>query len=105
MMHWTHFPPGATSQRLEVSASRNQFGFNLTGPVRIPWLYNNRDNTFFSATYEGTRKNCAPLSGKHSTAQQRTGDSPIWWIMLESPSSFTIHLPRGPIQRSIRPNR
>lgn len=54
---------------------RNQFGFNLTGPVRIPWLYNNRDNTFFSVTYEGTREKIArPYLANIPTAQQRTGD-------------------------------
>jgi len=54
---------------------RNQFGFNLTGPVRIPWLYNNRDNTFFSVTYEGTREKIArPFLANIPTVQQRTGD-------------------------------
>ncbi|MSO23322.1 MAG: hypothetical protein EXQ58_08740 [Acidobacteria bacterium] len=54
---------------------RNQFGFNLTGPVRIPWLYNNRDNTFFSATYEGTREKIArPYLANIPTVQQRAGD-------------------------------
>ena len=54
---------------------RNQFGFNLTGPVRIPWLHNNRDNTFFSATYEGTREKIArSYLANIPTVQQRDGD-------------------------------
>lgn len=54
---------------------RNQFGFNLTGPVRIPWLYNNRENTFFSVTFEGTREKIArPYLGNIPTVQQRSGD-------------------------------
>jgi len=54
---------------------RNQFGFNLTGPVRIPWLYDNRDNTFFSLTYEGTREKIArPYLANVPTVQQRAGD-------------------------------
>src|SRR5262245_14636394 len=54
---------------------RNQFGFNLTGPVRIPWLYSSRDNTFFSLTYEGTREKMArSYLANIPTAQQRTGD-------------------------------
>jgi hypothetical protein len=35
---------------------RNQFGFNLSGPVVIPKLYNGGRNTFFSASYEGVRE-------------------------------------------------
>ncbi len=33
---------------------RNQFGFTLSGPVRFPWLYDGRNKTFFSISYEGT---------------------------------------------------
>ena len=34
---------------------QNQFGFVVGGPVRIPWLYNGKDRTFFMANYEGER--------------------------------------------------
>jgi hypothetical protein len=54
---------------------RNQFGFNLTGPVKIPRLYNGRDNTFFSVTYEGTREKIArPYLANIPTVLQRSGD-------------------------------
>ncbi len=54
---------------------RNQFGFNLTGPVRIPWLYNGSGKTFFSITYEGTREKIARSSLYNiPTAPQRKGD-------------------------------
>ncbi len=33
----------------------NQFGYVFDGPVRIPWLYNGKDKTFFMANYEGQR--------------------------------------------------
>jgi hypothetical protein len=36
---------------------RNQFGFNVSGPVVIPRLYNGGRNTFFSLSYEGVREN------------------------------------------------
>ena len=36
---------------------QNQFGYSLGGPVRIPWLYNGRNKTFFFANYEGFRQN------------------------------------------------
>jgi Carboxypeptidase regulatory-like domain len=33
----------------------NDFGASGGGPVRIPWLYNGRDRTFFFGTFEGFR--------------------------------------------------
>jgi hypothetical protein len=36
---------------------QNQFGYSLGGPVRIPWLYNGKNKTFFFANYEGYREN------------------------------------------------
>lgn len=35
---------------------RNQFGFNLSGPVFIPKLYDGSRRTFFSLNYEGVRE-------------------------------------------------
>jgi hypothetical protein len=35
---------------------RNQFGFNLSGPLIIPKLYNGARRTFFSVSYEGVRE-------------------------------------------------
>ncbi len=35
---------------------RNQFGFNLSGPVRIPKIYDGGERTFFSVSYEGVRE-------------------------------------------------
>ncbi len=34
---------------------RNQFGATVTGPVRIPKLYNGKDRTFFMVTWESLR--------------------------------------------------
>jgi hypothetical protein len=33
----------------------NRFGGYISGPVRIPWLYNGKDKTFFLFGYEGIR--------------------------------------------------
>ncbi|HEX6624089.1 MAG TPA: TonB-dependent receptor, partial [Pyrinomonadaceae bacterium] len=33
----------------------NRPGFSVNGPVRIPWLYNGKDKTFFLFGYEGIR--------------------------------------------------
>ncbi|HEY3444175.1 MAG TPA: hypothetical protein VGK29_25720 [Paludibaculum sp.] len=35
---------------------RNQFGFNVSGPVVIPKVYNGGRSTFFSLSYEGVRE-------------------------------------------------
>lgn len=35
---------------------RNQFGFNVSGPLVIPRLYNGARRTFFSVSYEGVRE-------------------------------------------------
>jgi hypothetical protein len=54
---------------------RNQFGFNLTGPLTIPKLYDGHGKTFFSLTYEGTREKISrPFLSKIPTAQQQRGD-------------------------------
>ncbi len=45
----SYFNSGAQTLR------QNQFGFVVDGPVRIPWLYNGKDKTFFMANYEGWR--------------------------------------------------
>jgi hypothetical protein len=36
---------------------RNQFGFQVDGPVLLPKLYDGRNKTFFMAAYEGVRSN------------------------------------------------
>lgn len=54
---------------------RNQFGFNVSGPVVIPKIYNGGRRTFFSLSYEGVRERIS-----HSylqtipTTGERTGD-------------------------------
>jgi Carboxypeptidase regulatory-like domain/TonB dependent receptor-like, beta-barrel len=45
----------ATGQRSKPFKIANDFGVSAGGPVRIPWLYDGRDRTFFFATYEGSR--------------------------------------------------
>jgi len=49
-----YVPTAGTSLPL---LQQNQFGYALGGPVRIPWLYNGTNKTFFFANYEGFRQN------------------------------------------------
>lgn len=43
---------GALTKPQKIS---NDFGFSGGGPVRIPWLYDGKDKTFFFGTFEGLR--------------------------------------------------
>jgi hypothetical protein len=54
---------------------RNQFGATLGGPVRIPYIYNGTDRSFFFADYEGLRtRQERPLQAVVPTAAMRAGD-------------------------------
>ena len=54
---------------------RNQFGFTVSGPVRLPWIYDGRGKTYFSASYEGTRERIAQGAlFTVPTDRQRLGD-------------------------------
>src|SRR5271157_4516034 len=53
---------------------RNQFGFNIAGPVILPHLLETR-NTYFSLSYEGVREDIArSYLQTIPTMAQRTGD-------------------------------
>jgi len=54
---------------------RNQFGFNVAGPVVIPRLIDAHANTYFSLSYEGVRENIdRTYLQTIPTVAQRTGD-------------------------------
>ncbi|NOT60284.1 MAG: hypothetical protein HOP19_08670 [Acidobacteria bacterium] len=54
---------------------RNQFGLTVSGPVRMPWLYDGRGKTYFSFSYEGTRERIAQsYLFTVPTDRQRLGD-------------------------------
>jgi outer membrane receptor protein involved in Fe transport len=47
------FGPKATTKPIDT---QNDFGASAGGPVRVPWLYNGKDKTFFFFNYEGFRQ-------------------------------------------------
>ena len=47
------FGPNTTTKPMDT---QNDFGASVGGPVRIPWLYNGKDKTFFFFNYEGFRQ-------------------------------------------------
>jgi len=54
---------------------RNQFGFNVGGPVVIPKLYNGGRKTFFNVSYEGVREHIGRSYLRTvAIAPERTGD-------------------------------
>ncbi|HUZ47233.1 MAG TPA: hypothetical protein VMW54_11415 [Terriglobia bacterium] len=54
---------------------RNQFGFNVSGPVLIPHLVTNPNKTFFTLSYEGVRETVSRASLLTiPTLAQRNGD-------------------------------
>lgn len=54
---------------------RNQFGFNVAGPVLLPHLIRDPNNTFFMVSYEGVRERISRASLQTiPTAAERTGD-------------------------------
>ncbi len=60
---------------LNAVLHRNQFGFNVSGPLVIPHLLPNNNTTFFSISYEGVRESISRAS-LHTipTTLERTGD-------------------------------
>ena len=54
---------------------RNQYGFSVSGPVHLPWLYDGRGRTFFTTSFEGTRERIAQSAlFTLPTERQRSGD-------------------------------
>src|SRR5213594_1034915 len=58
---------------------RNQFGFELDGPVMLPKLYDGRNKTFFTAAYEGIRANTqlSPIATVPSALMRQSNFSEI----------------------------
>jgi hypothetical protein len=54
---------------------RNQFGFNVAGPVIVPHLLKPSNNTYFSVSYEGVRESISRTYLRTiPTMPERTGD-------------------------------
>jgi hypothetical protein len=68
---------------------QNQFGGTLGGPVKIPWLYNGRDKSFWFFAYDGGRRRTNSGQGaiQVPTAAERTGDFSDWPYPLYDPST------------------
>jgi Carboxypeptidase regulatory-like domain len=58
----THYNDNPTIDLPKTSDQRDQYGFEVDGPVVIPFLYNGRDKTFFEGQFENYSQN-TPNSG------------------------------------------
>src|SRR5262245_9995050 len=67
---------------------RNQFGFQMDGPVMIPKVYEGRNKTFFMAAYEGVRADTllSPI-GTVPTALMRQGNFSEISTPIRNPST------------------
>ncbi len=79
---------------------RNQFGFNVTGPVSIPKLYDGGNRTFFSLTYEGMREKIGRSWLRTiPTIGERTGD----WSHVVDPAGNPLPI-YDPLTTALNPN-
>ena len=58
----THYDDNPTINLPKQSDNRDQYGFEVDGPVVIPHLFNGRDKTFFEGQFENYKQN-TPSSG------------------------------------------
>lgn len=77
-----------TNNPLKTPFKQNQFGGTLGGPVRIPFLYNGTNKTFWFFAYDGGRRSTS--TGVSSSAQipsaaERTGDFSDWPYPIYDP--------------------
>lgn len=80
--------------RLKPILRYNQFGGTVGGPVRIPWLYDGRDRSFFFFGYEQWHQRSASLQRSTvPTALQRTGDFSQTYASATSTTPIPIYDP------------
>ena len=71
---------------------RNQFGFVLGGPVRIPGVFNGHDKLFFLFNYEGQRQNQQNLAyGTTPLPQYFTGNFSSYNTIIYDPAQRVLN--------------
>jgi hypothetical protein len=68
--------PGKAGQHIRNVQRRNDYGFTLGGPIRIPKLYDGRNKSFFFFNFEQYRESRSIANGLQSVPSQayRNGD-------------------------------
>jgi Carboxypeptidase regulatory-like domain/TonB dependent receptor len=74
--------------------TQNDFGASVGGPVRIPWLYNGRDKTFFFFNYEGFRQQNGGTSELSAPTQAMVGGdfSALLTPLIVNGQTFPAHI-------------
>jgi Carboxypeptidase regulatory-like domain/TonB dependent receptor len=76
----------------------NQFGAEVGGPIYLPKLYNGRNKTFFTASYEGLRQIQSPAQQNLTLTQaMRTGDFSALCTTGFNASGSCINAPQNQI--------
>jgi hypothetical protein len=79
---------GATPGSRKSQVRYNLFGGVVSGPVIIPFLYNGRDKTFFTGSYEGLRQsNASLMTGTVLTDKMRGLDFTELSNVLKNPAT------------------
>jgi len=79
----------------------NQPGAQVEGPVRIPWLYNGADKTFFMYSWEAIRSSLPRVSAfTLPTDLQRKGDFSQTYVSGTSGATVAIYDPLSTVQTS-----
>ena len=79
-----------TNNPLKTPRKQNQFGGTLGGPVRIPFLYDGHDKTFWFFAFDGGRRSQSTGSTQGveiPSAVERTGDFSDWPFPIYDPST------------------
>jgi hypothetical protein len=74
--------------------TQNDFGASVGGPVRVPWLYNGKDKTFFFFNYEGFRQENGGTSLLSAPTQAMLGGdfSTLLTPMTVNGQNFQAHI-------------
>ncbi len=74
--------------------TQNDFGASVGGPVRVPWLYNGKDKTFFFFNYEGFRQENGGTSLLSAPTQAMLGGdfSALLTPMTVNGQNFQAHI-------------
>jgi hypothetical protein len=94
---WTNDYQNAQAGKDEYKTptdTQNDFGASIGGPVRIPWLYNGRDKTFFFFNYEGFRQENGGTSLLSAPTQAMLGGdfSSLLTPMTVNGQNFQAHI-------------